>query len=325
MNSGSERATTFDTVSGTARLMFYSLLAISLMSLDYRGQYVDRIRTLAGHLVEPVFWAVDLPFSGVERIAATWQDRAEARDRIRALELRLARARARLSRLPDLETENAQLRAVLETARRTQQEFIAAELAGIDLDPFAHRLIVRRGRFDGIRRGMPVIDARGVIGQVERVFSQLSQVILISDPDHALPVQILPGGERTIAYGSGSLDRLRLTDLPMNTAAQPGDLVVTSGIGGRFAPGLPVARIESLNRQPGQAFATANAKPLAAMDRNRLVLILKPEAAPTTKDGENAPREKGAEDSTEETAVEGDSAGASAPDDVVDTGAELEP
>jgi len=325
VNSGGERGSTFDTVSGTARLMFYSLLAISLMSLDYRGQYVDRMRALAGHLVEPVFWAVDLPFSGAERIASALRERTEAQRRIRELELGLARARARLARVPDLEIENAQLRAVLETARRTRQEFVAAELAGIDLDPFAHRLIVRRGRSDGIRRGMPVIDADGVIGQVEQVFSQLSQVILISDPDHALPVQILPGGERTIAYGSGSLDRLRLTDLPMNTVASPGDLVVTSGIGGRFAPGLPVGRIESIRRPPGQAFATAHVKPQAAMDRNRLVLILKPDADSPAESDASAPHEEASEDSPEEMTGEDEAAGTHTSPRASEAGAGVEP
>jgi len=278
-----DRGSSSDTVGGTARLMFYSLLAISLMALDYRGQYVERIRAVASHLVEPMFWAVDLPFSTAERIASSWRDRTETGNRISELELEVTRARARLGRLADLESENAQLRRLLETARRTDQQFIAAELASVDLDPFAHRILVRRGRGDGIRPGMPVIDSTGVLGQVDQVLFGMSQVILISDPDHALPVQVLPSGERTIAYGSGSLDRLRLTDLPMNAQVDPGDLVVTSGIGGRFPPGLPVARIGSIQRQPGQAFATALAAPLSAMDRNRFVLILKT-AAPAAED-----------------------------------------
>jgi len=276
--------------------MFYSLLAISLMALDYRGQYVERFRTVASHLVEPIFWTIELPFSTAERIITSWRDRAETRRRIAELELEITESRARLGRLADLELENAQLRILLETARRTDQEFIAAELASIDLDPFAHRILVRRGRGDGIRPGMPVIDSRGVLGQVDQVLVGMSQVILISDPDHALPVQILPSGERTIAYGSGSLDRLRLTDLPMNAQVSPGDMVVTSGIGGRFPPGLPVARIGSIQREPGQAFATAFAAPLSAMDRNRLVLILKT-ATPGRKDGsaEESPQQPPAE------------------------------
>jgi len=292
-----DRGTASDTVGGTARLMFYSLLAISLMALDYRGQYVERFRTVASHLVEPIFWAIELPFSSAERIAGSWRDRAETRNRIAELELEIAKARAHLGRLADLESENAQLRTLLDTARRTDQEFIAAELASIDLDPFAHRILVRRGRGDGIRPGMPVIDSRGVLGQVDRVLVGMSQVILISDPDHALPVQILPSGERTIAYGSGSLDRLRLTDLPMNAQVDPGDMVVTSGIGGRFPPGLPVARIGSVQRQPGQAFATAFAAPLSAMDRNRLVLIIKIAA----QTGQDASSEQASEQATPES------------------------
>lgn len=323
-----DRGTASDTLGGTARLMFYSLLAISLMALDYRGQYVERFRSVAGHLVEPVFWAIDLPFSGTERIAQTWRDRAETRRRISELELEIAGARARLGRLADLESENAQLRRLLETARRTEQEFIAAEIASVDLDPFAHRILVRRGRADGIRPGMPVIDSSGVLGQVDQVLVGMSQVILISDPDHALPVQVLPSGERTIAYGSGSLDRLRLTDLPMNAQVGPGDLVVTSGIGGRFPPGLPVARIGSVQRQPGQAFATAIAAPLSAMDRNRLVLILEsaaqvrdetpaqepaPENEPIPASGQSAEQDAELQQPEDGTGTAGESAGDETP------------
>lgn len=282
MNSpvSAQRGTAFDLVGETARLMVYSLLAISLMALDYRGQYVERFRSAATYLVEPLFWAVDLPFSSAERLALAWRNRAESESRIAELELEISQARARLGRLDDLEMENAQLRRLLDTARRTAQEFIAVEIASVDLDTFAHRIMVRGGRDKGIEAGMPVIDSTGVLGQVEQVLNGMSQIILISDPDHALPVQILPGGERTIAYGSGRLQQLRLTDLPMNAQVNPEDLIVTSGIGGRFPPGLPVARIQSVQRQPGEPFATALATPLSAMARNRLALILRPVRQP---------------------------------------------
>lgn len=277
--------------------MFYSLLAITLMALDYRGQYVERFQNVSSLLVEPMFWAVELPFSSAKRVAMSWRKRAKMRRQIDDLELEMAGAFARLGRLADLESENAQLRRLLETTRRTEYKFIAAELAGVDLDPFAHRILVRRGRVHGIRPGMPVIDSRGVLGQVDRVLVGMSEVILISDPDHALPVQILPSGERTIAYGGGSLDSLRLTDLPMNARVDPGDLVVTSAIGGRFPPGLPVATIGSVQRRPGQTFATAYARPLSAMDRNRLVLILEPAARTddraTTGDSATEPQPNG--------------------------------
>ena len=254
--------------------MFYALLAISLMALDYRGQYVDYVRAAGARLVEPLMLAVDLPGLGLERFSALLRERASRERELRALRADLARARAELGLLTDLAVENDRLRILLDTARRTEFEFITASIAGVDLNPFAHRLELRRGRRGGVRPGMPVMDENGVIGQVESAASFSARIVLISDPDHALPVQILPSGERTIAYGSGSLDRIRLTDLPMNTDIQPGDQVVTSGLGGRFPPGLPVARIESVRRDPGALFADADAVPMAAMGRNRIVLLL---------------------------------------------------
>ncbi len=276
MNSGGspERSRTLTGDGNTARLMFYALLAISLMALDDRGQYVERTRGAAEQLTEPVFWLVDLPFVSAHRLRDMFRQRLESQRRIDALEKEIANLRGRLLPLADLRIENDRLRMALQTAERLEHRPITAELASIDLDPFAHRVMIRRGHIHGVRPGMPVIDDRGVLGQVERVFIAHASLILISDPDHALPVQILPAGERTIAYGSGSLDRLRLTDLPMNSEIAPGSLVVTSGIGGRFPAGLPVARIVSVQRPAGQPFANAEAIPLARMDRNRIVLLL---------------------------------------------------
>ncbi len=271
--------------------MFYALLAIALMALGWRGGYVDRTRAMFERAIEPLFWSVDAPFAGADALADRLRARATMAERIDRLESELERARARLARLDDLRIENARLRALLDTSRRIDGELIAAELASVDLDPFAHRILVRRGGGDGIRPGMPVIDDRAVLGQVDRVYGRMSRIILISDPDHALPVQILPGGERTIAYGTGSLGRLRLTDLPMNARVAAGDLIVTSGIGGRFPAGLPVARIDAVTREPGRAFATARAAPLARMDRNRIVLILREATA-----GDTPPEEEDAPD-----------------------------
>ena len=262
---------------GTARLIFYAMVAITLMALDYRAQYVDRIQHASARVIEPLFMAVDLPFASIRRLSRNMTSRAQLLDRVAALELDLMQTRAEASRILDLREENAGLRDLLGATRRTGYRFIPAELASIDLDPFAHRIMVRRGQRDGILIGMPVMDDRGLIGQVDQVMGNLSRVILISDPDHALPVQILPQGERTIAYGSGSLDELRLNDLPMNTRIGDDDLVVTSGLGGRFPSGLPVGRVHSVERTPGRAFATARVRTLSNMDRNRIVLIIENE------------------------------------------------
>jgi len=259
---------------GTARLMAYSLLAITLMALDFRGRYVDHVRDAATQVIEPLVLLIDLPFHGADRLAEFWTRRSELVERIRRLERDAVRKNAMLGDLADLTVENARLRELLDAAPRQTRRYLAAELAAIDLDPFAHRIVIKRGRVDGVEVGMPVIDAGGVLGQVEQVDRNTSRVILLTDPDHALPVQILPAGERTVAYGSGRVDRLRLNDLPMNTAVEVGDLVVTSGLGGRFTAGLPVGRLVALERPAGQPFARAEIEPLAGMDRNRIVLVL---------------------------------------------------
>lgn len=297
---------------GTARLMFYTLLAITLMALDYRGRYVDQVRAVAGQVIEPIILLVDLPFSASDRVAEQWVQRSLLVGRVRDLEREVLASRARLGELDDLEFENAKLRTLLEAARRLEREYVAGEIASIDLDPFAHRVIVKRGRIHGIEVGMPVIDDRGVLGQVEQVNRSTARVILLSDPDHALPVQVLPSGERTIAYGSGSIDRLRLSDLPMNTALEVGDLVVTSGLGGQFPPGLPVGRVGGVQRLDGQPFAEAAVTPLSAMDRNRLVLIVEAVPAPTAADSQTA------DDDLSESNPEGGSTGDDGVDDAQD-------
>ncbi|MDT8437677.1 MAG: rod shape-determining protein MreC [Wenzhouxiangellaceae bacterium] len=263
-------------VAGTARLMAYALLAISLMTLDHRGHYVERVRAQALQLAEPIYHLVDLPFRLARQLQThllRQQILANQRD---ALTTTLMQLRAELVQFDDLQRENAELRARLGVAARQRPGTLAAELAAVDLDPFSHRILVRRGAADGVVRGMPVIDDLGVLGQVDRVLHHAADVVLITDPDHALPVQVQPGGERTIAYGSGAFDTLRLDDLPMNTRIEPGSLVVTSGLGGRFPAGLPVARVTRVQRPPGESFARAEARPLAAMGRNRFVLLLRP-------------------------------------------------
>nr|WP_240955859.1 rod shape-determining protein MreC [Wenzhouxiangella sp. XN79A] len=259
------------------------------MALDHRGRYVDHLRDIATQLVEPLVLLIDLPFQSAERLNEFWTQRVELVDRVRSLEREALARDAALGELADLAAENARLRALIDAAARQPQRALAAELVAIDLDPFAHRIVVKRGSTDGVGIGMPVIDARGVVGQVEQSDRSTARVILLTDPDHALPVQVLPSGERTIAYGSGRVDRLRLNDLPMNTTVKTGDLVVTSGLGGQFPPGLPVGRLFALERPDGEPFARAEVEPLAGMDRNRMVLILQSAPAPESLEAETRP------------------------------------
>lgn len=270
-----------------ARLMFYGLLSIVLMTLDYRGGYVDSLRGLAWRALEPVVLAVEAPFGLGQRLGEEMRARHELMDRIAGLERHLRETQAEVALLEELRDDNRELRALLEASQRVAPRFETAELMNIDLNPWSHRVLINRGRRDGLTAGQPVMDSHGVMGQVDEVAFSTAQVILISDPDHALPVRVQRTGLRTVAYGSGRINQLRLTDLPMNVDLQPGDVLVTSGLGGAFPPGLPVAEVESLSRPVGEAFARAEVQPLARLDRARHVLVVdspEPDSSPASSD-----------------------------------------
>lgn len=265
--------------------MFYALLAIILMTLDFRGRWVDQIRAGAGLMVEPAVLLISAPYELAVRARHGLQSHRQLLAENRELRLGLTRISAELLLLDELALENAELRELLEASVRADTAFQAAQIRSVDLNPFSHRVLIDRGRRDGLARGNPVIDAHGVVGQIDEVFLHSARVILLTDPDHALPVRVQRTGLRTIAYGSGLTTEMRLNDLPMNVDLEPNDLLVTSGLGGVFPAGLPVARVEALRRPSGEAFARATLRPLGRLDRSRHLLVLnRIEAVPEEPD-----------------------------------------
>jgi rod shape-determining protein MreC len=148
----------------------------------------------------------------------------------------------------------------------------------VELDPFAHKVWIDRGERDGVVVGQAVIDGLGIVGQVEDVHAHIASVRLISDPDHALPVQINRTGLRTVAYGSGQTSHLLMPNVPLQADVSPGDMVVTSGLGDRFPAGFPVGEVGSVQRDRGSTFATVYLRPFAALDRGREVLLIEKQA-----------------------------------------------
>jgi len=144
----------------------------------------------------------------------------------------------------------------------------------VDLDPLRHRVLIDRGSRDGVTRGQPVLDGHGVFGQTTNVGVLATEVILLSDPTHAIPVQVSRNGLRTIAVGTGDPARLSLPYLPRNADVRVDDQLVSSGLGGVFPAGLPVGRISEVHRDPSQPLASVTAEPAAAMDRDREVIVL---------------------------------------------------
>ena len=202
------------------------------------------------------------------------QSRRSLRHENEVLKEQLLRQQGALQRLATLIEENRRLRALIEGAQGQVFEFQFAELVRVDLDPFSHKVMVDRGLSDGVEIGQAVIDGAGVMGQVEEVHLHFSTIRLISDPNHALPVQINRTGLRTIAFGSGVTGALKLSSVPRQADIREGDLVVTSGLGDRFPGGYPVATVTTIDRQKGNTFVAVEAMPLAALDRGREVLLI---------------------------------------------------
>jgi rod shape-determining protein MreC len=168
---------------------------------------------------------------------------------------------------------------------------LVAEISAVDLDPFRHQVMIRKGSTSGVYLGQAVLDAHGVMGQVVHTTPYTATVLLITDASHSLPVQVLRSGQRTVAVGNGRSDALDLPYLPNNLDVREGDLLVTSGLGGVFPGGYPVATITSVQRQPGRSFAAVAARPLAQLDRSREVLLVwqvTPRTAPAAAPAEPA-------------------------------------
>lgn len=281
--------------ASTLRLIAYLALAATLMVVDHRAGYLEDMRRLTGVLVEPVYRIAALPadVARATRTAVVSQDTLAKENR----ELRdaLLLAQARLNRLDALVAQNARLKDLLDAQTSLGLSVQLARLIDVDLDPFRPRVVLNVGANQGVTVGQPVIDAHGIMGQVIEVLGNTSVVMLITDPTHAIPVMVERSGLRTIAYGTGAIDRLELPNIPISADVQVGDRLVTSGLGGRFPAGFPVGEILSISTDSSSLFAAAQARPAAALDRSGDVLLLRdqpqPYGAPAPIDEIGPPRD----------------------------------
>lgn len=260
-------------VSGTLRLLAYLALAITLLILDDRGGWLSQLRSQANVATQPLWWLAGLP----GRVGGRVQDDAASRSRLaqdnRNLRNELLIANARLTRLQTAATDNAQLRGLMGMAEGRGLDVQLAPILNIDLDPSRQRLVLDLGTRDEVRMGQAVIDAGGLLGQIVGVTPSHATVLLLTDPDHAVPVMVARNGVRLIVYGRG--DHLVLSDVPLNTDVKQDDLLVTSGLGGRFPAGFPVGTVTRLRADDSRAFLMGEVKPAARLDRGRDVLLLR--------------------------------------------------
>ncbi|WFC42417.1 rod shape-determining protein MreC [Pseudoxanthomonas sp. SE1] len=262
-------------VASTLRLLGYLALTIALVILDHRGGWLSQVRAQANVVTQPLWWLAGLP----GRVTTRVQDDAVTRSGLQEENARLRNdalvANARLARLQTAAADNAQLRALLGVKTSRGLDVQLAPILDIDLAPGRQRLVLDAGSRAGATVGQSVIDAGGLMGQIIETTPAHATVLLLTDPDHAVPVVVARNGVRLIVYGRGRNDLLELADVPLNSGVQVGDLLVTSGLGGRFPAGFPVGTISALRTDDSHAFLVGDVTPSARLDRGRDVLLLK--------------------------------------------------
>lgn len=269
------------------------LASLFLMTLDHRQQHLETIRAAIAVVLYPLEYLVSLPAAAGNWAVDALATRNHLLDENRRLREQQLKLEARLQKFDALQAENIRLREMLQSSQKVGERLLVAELMAVDMDPFKRQVVLNKGARDGVFRGHPVLDAKGVMGQVTSVSAFSSVAMLITDPSHAIPVQVNRNGLRAIALGTGEADSLEVPHIPNNADIRVGDLLVTSGLGQRFPPGYPVAVISRIDIDPTRPYATVTARPTAHLERVREVLLVWPghrHDSPDTPDaGEVAP------------------------------------
>lgn len=250
------------------------LLSLTLLVLDHRFHHLQQLRSALAFVTYPLHYLADLPSTASRWFSETTSSRETLLEHNQDLREENLRLRAELQKYESLQAENMRLRDLLDSSFKVGDRVLVAELSSVDLDPYKQQVVINKGAISGVFEGQPVLDANAVMGQVTSVTPMISTVLLITDTSHALPVQVLRNGLRTIALGTGRIDELKLPYLPTNSDIVEGDLLVTSGLGGKFPPGYPVATVTRIDRSPDAPFSTIIAQPSAHLDRSREVLLV---------------------------------------------------
>ncbi|MCC7095934.1 MAG: rod shape-determining protein MreC [Thermomonas sp.] len=267
-------------VAGVLRLLAFIILAVALMVLDHRGGWLHATRARAEALVQPLWWLAGQPArigTALSENATTRVQLARDNERLRH---ELLLASARYARLRTAAAENDRLRGLLDTAQRRRLDVQLAAVIDIDQDPTRQRLLLDLGSSSGVHSGQTVIDAGGLMGQVIATTATTATVLLLTDPDHAVPVLVARSGVRLVVYGVGRSNELKVGDVPRSADVRVGDELLTSGLGGRFPPGLAVGRIGALHVGEAHAFLEGDVIPAAQFDRGLDVLLLRGYRAP---------------------------------------------
>ena len=263
------------TPSKLVRLIFFVLLSVGLMMLDHNGRHLDKIRTGLNLALYPIQAVAAIPVRAGAWLAELFRSDRVLREEYERLRAEYPLLLAKLQKYEAIEAENAQLLKLLNASERVAERALAAELLEVGPEPYTRKLLIAKGSQHGVFLGQPVIDAYGIVGQITEVNLYTGRVTLITDPSHALPVQVNRSGLRAMVFGTGR-DMVAVRYLTTLADIQEGDLLVSSGIGGGFPAGYPVARVFRIGSDPNEAFLEIEAKPVAQLNHNKEVLLIWP-------------------------------------------------
>lgn len=250
------------------------IVSVALLLSEHKSSKIDGLRSTLSFFVDPLKYLVDLPNVLVERASNLINSYQVLRKENESLRETYLINQTKMLKFSALEKENIRLRALLENSFKLGEQVLVAELLSVNIVPYEHIVVVNKGTRFGVHPQQPVLDSNGVVGQVFRALPFTSEIMLITDPNHAIPVQVNRNGLLTIAVGSGQLNRLLLPYLPSNADIRPGDLLITSGLGGTFPQGYPVAVVDEFTSEPSKAFSNITATPKALLDRSRELMIV---------------------------------------------------
>ncbi len=250
------------------------IFSIILMTADHRTHMLDGVRSTVSILLYPLQTIASTPTDVGNWLGEQFTSHQTLIDENQQLRSENLLLKAQLQKFASLQAENIRLRSLLKSSRKLRDQMLIAETIAVDLDPYKRQIVINKGQQSGIYAGQPILDAYGIMGQVINPGIASSSAILITDPSHAIPVQVNRNGLRTVLYGTGAANYLEILNLPNNADIEIGDLLITSGLGGRFPEGYPVATVVDIKRDPGQPFARIIAEASAHLEQSREVLLV---------------------------------------------------
>ncbi|MFI8609950.1 rod shape-determining protein MreC [Pseudomonas sp. NPDC077649] len=283
-----------------------AVLSAVLMVVDARFEALKPLRSQLGLVLTPFYWLADLPVRAWDGATQQISSRSELMAENEKLKAEALLLQRRLQKLAALTEQNVRLRELLNSAALLDEEVLVGELIGVDPNPYTHRILIDKGEKDGVFLGQPVLDARGLMGQVVEIMPYTARVLLLTDTTHSIPVQVNRSGLRAIAVGTGNPERLELRHVADTADIKEGDLLVSSGMGQRFPAGYPVATVKEVIHDSGQPFAIVRAVPTAALNRSRyLLLVFSDQRTPEQRANDSAEAQEAADREAEQARSQG--------------------